>query len=437
VRLILRLTIAFVSSNAIRAALGFATAILMARALGAAEFGRWTLCMAIASTLTAALDLGFGVLLTRDAARLPVPRGEAPAFPGDPPTIGVEVSNALLARLILVAPVAAVVIAATAPAGSAALAKGISTAVLLAAASIAYGCLSAALRGWPEWLVAVLAVETGGAMLQLAGTWWIAGARGGFVALLWLATAIQSVQFVAASILWTLSRDRHDALTMPKRARAVALVRRSMPFALSGLIANAHVRLAPLALGVFGGVEQVALFGAAQRFANLVKLLPQSAFAGALPVLSRDVHAGAAERVRISFERTIAAFAIASAAGLALLAPLVVRLAYGRPFQAAAPVLAWLAVGLIPMLTNNARQLSLYAAGRERTATVWSAAALVGQAAGCALLIPGFGAAGAAVAVGLGEALVWWPLRRRELLIQPIVLAGSPVGVVAEDPLAS
>jgi O-antigen/teichoic acid export membrane protein len=434
-RLILRLTVAFVSSNLIRAAIGFATAVLMARELGAADFGRWTVCTTIAATLTAALDLGFGVLLTRDAARSPRRRG--PALPRHAAGIGVEVANALLARLGLLAPVAIVVIVATAPAGSTALAKGISTAVLLAAASLAYGCLSGALRGWPEWLVPVLAVETAGAGGQLAGTWWIAGRDGGFVALLWLATAVQSAQFLAAVILWRLSRDRHDAVRLPTPSGAAALVRRSVPFALSGLIANAHGRLAPLALGVFAGVEQVALFGAAQRFTTFVKMLPQSAFAGALPVLSREVQTGSADRVRASFERAIAAFAIASATGLALLAPFVVRLAYGQSFTGAAPVLVWLAIGLVPTLTNNARQLYLYAAGHERTAAVWSAAALAAQAAACALLMPAFGAAGAAMAIGIGEALVWWPLRRSELVIQPIVLAGSPVGIVAQDPVAS
>src|SRR5262249_49031366 len=162
---------------------------------------------------------------------------------------------------------------------------------------------------------------------------------------------------------WMLSRDRHDPLVVPTPARAASLVRRSIPFALSGLIANAHVRLAPLALGAFGSVEQVALFGAAQRLASLAKMLPQSAFAAALPVLSGEVQAGSADRVRASFERAIAALAIASAAGLALLAPFVVRLAYGQSFTGAAPVLAWLGLGLVPMLTNNARQLYLYAAG--------------------------------------------------------------------------
>src|SRR5262249_35930115 len=160
------------------------------------------------STITAVLDLGFGVLLTRDAARSPVRRGNAAsplqrgnaeaaeiaehsfekehsaqrdsavsassAFPRDTVTIGASVSNALLARLALLVPVGRVVIAATAPRGADSLANGIPAAVLLAGASVAYGCLAAALRGWPEWVVPLLAVETGGAVAQCGGSWWIA-----------------------------------------------------------------------------------------------------------------------------------------------------------------------------------------------------------------------------------------------------------------------
>src|SRR4051812_22038917 len=302
-RVMLRMTVAFVSSNAIRAAIAFATAILIARQLGAAEFGRWTLSMAVASTLTALLDCGFGVLLTRDAARSRVRpshgataaiaeraySGEDCAVPHAGTTIGAEVANALLARVALLAPVAAIVILMSASGNrSAGIGGGLVSVVLLAGAGAVYGCFSAALRGWPEWLVPLLAVETGGALAQFAGSWWIGG-PGGFVALLWLATAVQAAQVAAAGLLWTRSRDRHDPLPRPTPAAAAALVRRSLPFAVTGVVANAQSRLAPLGLGYLATVEQVALFGAAQRLAAIVRMLPQAVFASALPLLAREV----------------------------------------------------------------------------------------------------------------------------------------------------
>jgi O-antigen/teichoic acid export membrane protein len=455
-RVMLRMTVAFVSSNAIRAAIAFATAILIARQVGAAEFGRWTLSMTLASTLAAFLDLGFGVLLTRDAARSRVRNGTTAAaghavqpyseqdgavcgisaFGGGNPTIGAEVSNAVLARVALLAPMAALVMLFSMPGGrSGGIATGLVAVVLLAGAGAVYGCFSAALRGWPEWLVPLLAVETGGALAQFAGSWWIAAHQGGFIALLWLATAVQAAQIAGAGLLWTRSRDRHDALEKPTPAAAAALVRRSLPFAVTGLVANAQLRLAPLGLGYLATVQQVALFGAAQRLASVVRLVPQAAFASALPVLAYEVPRGTADRIRVPFGRAILGFAAASASIVALFAPLLVRVAYGRSYEGAASVLACMGIGLVPELANNARKVYLYAAGHEQRATLWSAAALGVQAIGCAVLIPPFGAAGAAAAVGVSEALVWWPLRRSEPLAQPLELAGRPVRVVIDGPV--
>src|SRR5258707_7696904 len=66
---IARLSAAFLGSNVARAAIGFGLSFALARGLGAERFGRWILCSAWASTLTVVVDLGFGVLRTRDAAR--------------------------------------------------------------------------------------------------------------------------------------------------------------------------------------------------------------------------------------------------------------------------------------------------------------------------------------------------------------------------------
>src|SRR3954470_15698068 len=66
---IARLSAAYVGSNVARAVLGFGLSFVLARGLGAGGFGRWILCTAWASTLTVVVDLGFGVLLTRDGAR--------------------------------------------------------------------------------------------------------------------------------------------------------------------------------------------------------------------------------------------------------------------------------------------------------------------------------------------------------------------------------
>jgi O-antigen/teichoic acid export membrane protein len=112
-----------------------------------------------------------------------------------------------------------------------------------------------------------------------------------------------------------------------------------------------------------------------------------------------------------------------------------VSLTYGREFAAAIVPLVWIGIGLVPTLVNSGRKVYLYASGLEGAAVKWSAVALALQAAGCALLIPSLGAAGAAAALALGEAVVWWPLHK--ITVKAGELAGSPVGIVGDSPLVS
>jgi len=113
-----------------------------------------------------------------------------------------------------------------------------------------------------------------------------------------------------------------------------------------------------------------------------------------------------------AFDRVLLAAACAAAAGCALFAVPLLQLVYGPSFAAAAPALLWVGVGLIPLLSNSGRKVFLYASGGEANVVRWSASALVAQVCAGAALIPSLGSAGAAISMAIGEALVWWPLRR-------------------------
>jgi O-antigen/teichoic acid export membrane protein len=195
--------------------------------------------------------------------------------------------------------------------------------------------------------------------------------------------------------------------------------------------------VAPIALGYLATTEQVALFGASSRLAGLVKMAAQSAFAGALPVLAGEIARGAASRIRAQFHTALRAFTLVAAVFLATFSGPLLRATYGTAFVAAAPALVWIAVALVPTLINSGRKVFLYAAGRERTATMWSAVALGIQGAGCLMLVPRFGASGAAMAILAGEISIWWMLRRSEVAVQPVELFGGPVRIVSERPLTS
>jgi O-antigen/teichoic acid export membrane protein len=233
------------------------------------------------------------------------------------------------------------------------------------------------------------------------------------VLLMALAVAVQFAQIATAAACWRRVFGDRGRVRLPSSGALIALARRALPFALSGIVANVQTRVAPLMLGYLSAPAELGLFAAASRFGSVARLAPQAMFAGALPVLSHE-HGrdrASADRVFQAIDKLLLGAAAAVAAGCAVFAAPMLRLVYGAAFTPAAPALLWVGVGLVPLLSNSARKVFLYASGGEALAVRWSAIGLLLQACAGAVLIPAFGSAGAAVSVAVGEAIIWWPLR--------------------------
>lgn len=392
-------SLAFVASNVARAVLGFALSLAIGRGLGAVNFGRWTFCMAWASGLTMISDLGLSVLVTRDAARS---RSEARQL----------LVAAVVAKLLLLAPLGAVVyffarVLAIDAESIAALRVG----VLLAAAGVTYGCFAAVFRAF-EWIVSLFWIETTGLVLQLLGSIWILSAGGSVLHLIVLATGVQLAQLALAAAIW---RPTSPGSTLARSWQPVIpMIRRSVPFALAGVLANLQTRWSPIALGYLSGQAEVGWFGAAWRLGEVAKLVPHGVFGAALPVFSaeadsRDRH----ESLLPAFERALLVLAVGIAVVLIVFAGPILQLTFGADFRPAVWTLVWVGAGVIPTLMNSGRKVYLYAAGRESRALGLTAVALGIQLAISLPLILIFGASGAALSILLGEAAVWRPLRRR------------------------
>jgi O-antigen/teichoic acid export membrane protein len=274
---------------------------------------------------------------------------------------------------------------------------------------MAYGSIAAVFRAWPATLTVIVVVEVVGAVVQLGGTWWITRQHGSVGGLLLLASTVQIAQLAAAVLLWPAVAG--PIFERPSLRFGASLLGRAFPFAVAGLVVNVQERLAPLMLGRLSGIGEVALFGAAWRIGSVVRMLPQAMFGGALPVLAAATGREGSGNVAFRFERVLSVSAALAAAALAVFAGPILRVTYGADYASGVFTLMWVAIGLWPFLVNSGRKVSLYAAGRERDAVRWSAAALAIQVVACALLIPRFGAAGAALAMAAGEIAVWWPIR--------------------------
>jgi O-antigen/teichoic acid export membrane protein len=395
------LSAAFLTSNLARGAIAFGLSLAVGRGLGVERFGRWILCTTWASTVTIVVDLGFGVLLTRDGAREDAPHGRL-------------VSSALAARLALVIPLAAALMAAVPvlahdPESFA----GLRLSALVGIAGAVYGCFGAMFRSQPRWVPRILAVEAAWAALQLGAAWLIVRAGAGIPALLILMTAVQLAQIATAAVLWSAAFS-DASIVWPTPAEILTLVRRALPFAAAGLVANLQMRIGPLLLGYLSTEVDLGAFAAAARFGTFARLAPGAVFAGALPVLSREFSSDSrsGSRTQAAFDRALMLFAVAAAVPMIFIAAPLVRIVYGASFGAAAPVLMWIGVSLVPGLTNSARKIALYAINAESTPVAWSAVALAVQGVATAALVPAAGAVGAAAAVALAEAVIWVPLWR-------------------------
>jgi O-antigen/teichoic acid export membrane protein len=229
--------------------------------------------------------------------------------------------------------------------------------------------------------------------------------------LITLATYVQVAQIATAIVMWRRVFPGRDTVQQAREGLP-ALMRRALPFAAAGIVANLDARVAPLMLGALSTSSAVGLFAAASRFGRLARLAPQAVFGGALPVFSHEFARDRAEAHQLfrTVDRAVLGFGVLMAAGCVLAAPLLLRLVYGPSFLAAVPALMWIGVGLIPALSNSGRKIALYAAGGEAAVVRWSAVALIVQVVLAALLMPRLGGTGAAISVAAGEAAVWLPL---------------------------
>jgi O-antigen/teichoic acid export membrane protein len=396
------LSAAFLGSNLARAAIGFALSLALGRGLGVERFGRWVLCTTWASILTVAADLGFGVLLARDGARPDTDHGRL-------------LGAALALRAAIVLPLGAILYAgATGLAADPESTAGLRAGVLLGVAGAAYGCFGAMFRSQPRWVPTILGIETAWLAVQLLASWWLVSLGAGVPALVWLATGVQLAQTASALLLWGIAFARGEPIRIPARATAIAVLRRALPFAASGIVANLQTRVGPLMLGFLSTQAELGSFAAASRFATMARLGPGAVFAGALPVFSseyeRNRHeAGGAYK---TFDRALVTLTIAIAMPCILLAGPIIRLVYGSGFVTAAPALRWVGVALVPALANSGKKVFLYAAGAETIVVRWSAIGLGLQVFAGMLLVPVLGAVGAAISLAVGEAAVFTPLRR-------------------------
>jgi O-antigen/teichoic acid export membrane protein len=153
------------------------------------------------------------------------------------------------------------------------------------------------------------------------------------------------------------------------------------------------------------GSWEAGLFGAAIKIVEALNGVPTAISAGAMPSLTREALASSAGLVRARTAASAALLGVPAAVGLALLAPGVVRL-LGADYGPAAPALRVLSAAVVAHFMNSVLMHSLIAAGRAGWLPRLIGLRVAAAALAAIVLIPRWGAAGAAAGYMASELLL-------------------------------
>ncbi|MCW5549109.1 MAG: flippase [Opitutaceae bacterium] len=196
------------------------------------------------------------------------------------------------------------------------------------------------------------------------------------------------------------------------KGRAVSLLSESWPLLISGAAVLLYLKVDQVMLRYFCGAAEVGIYAAAVRLSEAVFFIPGAVMVALLPSWAGASRQGGDDYARY-LQRVydgLAALAYGFALPVALLAGPLIRWLYGTAFAEAAAVLALHVWAGLFVFMGMARSQELNFAHANRI-TLWTT--LAGALANVGLnlwLIPVYGAFGAALATVMSYALAIWVL---------------------------
>jgi O-antigen/teichoic acid export membrane protein len=356
--------------------------VVAARFFSVSEFAVLATGLAAAGLLGSILDLGAGQLLTRDGARDRATRGQlfSGLMRGRAPLAAVVFAGAVIVGVAIGRPLTALVVTAL----------GLCGALTVSVLALYRSCQDI----FPEAIQKLGAGLLSAAVTVLACL--VAPSADILLAALALVTLVALVPLVR---LAPRVADFGGGI-----APSIAL-RRAAPIGLLVLATVAYYRSGTLALAGLAGSKDTAAFGVAASIAFGMLMLPNAITTALLPRLateseSRDLVACA----RLALIWTFVVATLVSAAA-ALVVPMGLPLVLGEEYRDAGVPFVVLCVGVPLIAASGVIGISLLSVGRLRPLGVQVAASLAVNLVVLAVLVPPFGATGAALATVACEAI--------------------------------
>lgn len=215
----------------------------------------------------------------------------------------------------------------------------------------------------------------------------------------------------AAGLYWRARQaGLRIALDRARRDTMRALWRECWPLMFAGFAVIVYMKIDEVMLRQLAGPAAIGLYTAATRLSELWYFIPVALGSSLLPALlrARAAEPAAGERRWQQYYDLSAAVAYALSVPIALLAPWIIRLAYGEAFAAAGPILAVHIWSSVFVFLGVARGQWLV---NERRQNFYLATTTAGAVVNVGLnfwLIPRWGGLGAAYATLVSYALAAW-----------------------------
>lgn len=373
--------------------------LIVPRAVGPAAWGEITLATAIGAAAAIAIDLGLNNLLLKEVGR-------------DRQGAADRVAAALAFRAILGLGAFLVVLAVTEAAHFSRQLQVVVVVVTLSALTTsAVGPAVSALQGLERMIFSTVGAFVTSALAMLSATIAVAVFSAGVVGVAFagLGAAIAG----AALQLYFLQR------LMPVRPRfapsmIAGLAMRGLPFYTYMLTFTVYAWADAILLAAFAPTTVVGWYGASTRLLAATGFIPMAVTIAVFPALAlaqvqdRQAMASLAQKALLF----VSSLGVPFSAGLALVAPGIMRTVYGTSFEPAEPVLVVLSLTLVPVFIATVASSVVFASDRQVRWTVVMAVCCAANIALNAVAIPYFqavyknGAVGAAAALLLTDTMV-------------------------------
>ena len=416
----------FVGIGAVRLCsilLALVTSIVLARTLGVESFGKYAFVMALVPLLSLPVAGGLAPLLTREIATY-CHNDNWPLFRGLLRASHAWVLTCSLVLLLL----AWLYVDADAAAGQGRL-QLVMIALLLVPLGGVNAIRSGVLKGMGMPVRAVLPVQIIQSTLFLLALSLIGLAYSlNVVTVLWVQVAAALLAYLAGS--WLLLRNRPAGVRHgPTSYETLRWSSSLLPFALLAAVGTFNSQIGILMLGMLGTDEQVGGLRVADRAAHLVGLPLTLVNMVIAPYIVRARGDGDQQRLQRLAQRAARgsfAIAITVAVPLVLFGSAVITFVFGDDFARPAylPMVLLIAGYLVNVFFGSVGYL-LSMSGFVRDSVKGQVASILVNVTLCALLVPVYGALGAAAGVALGmlvRNVLLAMLVRRRLGIRPGVL---------------